>query len=398
MLFPELIPDIEGLTEKLNRCSGFFFKFISANESRETGSHQAGIYMPSGSWPLFFDRAGRPDEIKDVWVDVDFYDGRKTKSRYVWYASKSEYRLTNGFNFLEPQNTGDLLVLGRKDADSFFAAVIEDAAVIEEFLNLPGICSEDATKLLKLRRSGPEILVEELHPDHVLEHAFESYLKEIETDFPPATEVARAARQFSQNRQVTVENADRLLLEWLDMEYRLFKFIEKRRFDTAKEQGFDSVEDFMKTASSLMNRRKSRAGLSLEIHLRYIFDQLNVSYSTQAVTENKKRPDFLFPSAEAYKAPDFPAGRLKMLAVKTTCKDRWRQVLSEANRISLKHLFTLQKGITGSQLSEMEDAGLQLVVPEPNLAFFPPEHRKKILPLSLFIESLEPDPHPLFSQ
>jgi hypothetical protein len=35
---------------------------------------------------------------------------------------------------------------------------------------------------------------------------------------------------------------------------------------------------------------------------------------------------------------------LRMLAVKTTCKDRWRQILNEADKIHQVHLFTLQEG------------------------------------------------------
>lgn len=54
------------------------------------------------------------------------------------------------------------------------------------------------------------------------------------------------------------------------------------------------------------------------------------------VIEGGKRPDFLFPTQVAYEDPAFPANRLRMLAAKTTCKDRWRQVLNEANRITTK--------------------------------------------------------------
>ena len=54
-----------------------------------------------------------------------------------------------------------------------------------------------------------------------------------------------------------------------------------------------------------------------------------------------------------------------MLAVKTTCKDRWRQALNEADRINVKHLLTLQPKISLNQTSEMGDSNLQLVVPSP---------------------------------
>ncbi len=45
-----------------------------------------------------------------------------------------------------------------------------------------------------------------------------------------------------------------------------------------------------------------------------------------------------------------------MLAVKTTCKDRWRQILNEAQRIKPKHLLTLQEGVSHRQFDEMQES------------------------------------------
>ena len=60
-----------------------------------------------------------------------------------------------------------------------------------------------------------------------------------------------------------------------------------------------------------------------------------------------------------------------MLATKTTYRDRWRQVISEADRIPMKHLLTLQEGVSEAQFREMVGANVQLVVPEPLMAKFP---------------------------
>ena len=67
-----------------------------------------------------------------------------------------------------------------------------------------------------------------------------------------------------------------------------------------------------------------------------------------------------------------------MLGAKTTCKDRWRQVINEANRIEIKHLFTLQPGISKNQLKEMADNGVQLVVPQKNISTFPAEYQSSL--------------------
>ena len=52
-----------------------------------------------------------------------------------------------------------------------------------------------------------------------------------------------------------------------------------------------------------------------------------------------------------------------MLGAKSTLKDRWRQVLSEATRIETKHLLTLEPGVSTNQTDEMQAKRLQLVVP-----------------------------------
>ena len=60
------------------------------------------------------------------------------------------------------------------------------------------------------------------------------------------------------------------------------------------------MDEFVRVANVVLNRRKSRAGKSLEHHLSAIFDGNGIEYSSQAVTEGNKKPDFLFPSQEAY--------------------------------------------------------------------------------------------------
>ena len=100
---------------------------------------------------------------------------------------------------------------------------------------------------------------------------------------------------------------------------------------------------------------------------------------------NNKKPDFLFPNAECYHNFEFPAEELTMLGAKTTCKDRWRQVINEADRIEIKHLFTLQPGISKNQLKEMADNGVKLVVPQKNISTFPAEYQSSLSSLSGFI-------------
>ena len=62
--------------------------------------------------------------------------------------------------------------------------------------------------------------------------------------------------------------------------------------------------------------------------------------------------------------PGIPPDKITVLALKTTCRDRWRQVLEEAPDVPKRHILTLQPGISVSQLRQMKAANVSLVVPE----------------------------------
>lgn len=73
------------------------------------------------------------------------------------------------------------------------------------------------------------------------------------------------------------------------------------------------------------------------------------------------------------------------MGAKTTCKDRWRQVVTEADRVDTKYLCTLQQGNTVQQMKEMQSEHVVLVVPKPYIKSYPPEFRDSILDLKTFI-------------
>jgi hypothetical protein len=153
--------------------------------------------------------------------------------------------------------------------------------------------------------------------------------------------------------------------------------------------GFPTIDDFVARAQSILQRRKARSGRSLELHARQIFleERLKegVQFSHQPQSEFKKRPDFLFPSEAAYKDTNFPISKLRMLAVKTTCKDRWRQIVGEADRIDQKHLLTLQQGVSENQFREMVASGVQLVVPTNLVSSYPKVVRPHLQSFECFI-------------
>ena len=135
----------------------------------------------------------------------------------------------------------------------------------------------------------------------------------------------------------------------------------------------------------MLQRRKSRSGRSLELQVRAILNEENVNHTAQPTVETSNRPDFIFPSQADYMNLGFPVGRLRMLACKSTVKERWEQVVGEADRIPLKHLFTLQERVPENQYDKMKNRGVCLVVPSSLHSTYPPSVRAELLSLEDFV-------------
>lgn len=165
------------------------------------------------------------------------------------------------------------------------------------------------------------------------------------------------------------QDPDGALVGWYDWEDRLFREFEaelvSRDIKPEHVAGKVDVEFLLEYFKSVHNRRRSRAGHAFAHHIRAVLDASGVLYQSEVNTENAKKLDFLMPNGILYHDEDIPSDLLTALGAKTTCKDRWRQVLSEAHRISEKHLITLESPITQQQLDEMSSENLRLVIPKP---------------------------------
>jgi hypothetical protein len=192
---------------------------------------------------------------------------------------------------------------------------------------------------------------------------------------------------------IVQDDPDGALMAWMNHEEKLFRTLEKRIVADRLKAGFgkngEDVDEFIGFSLSVQNRRKARVGGALENHLEHIFKTLKIRHSHGKVTENKTKPDFIFPSIEDYLTPSFPAAQLTMLGSKSTCKDRWRQVLSEAKRILEKHLLTLEPSISEAQTDEMKDSDLQLVIPKSIHETYSAGQQKWLMTLSEFIKMVQ---------
>ena len=91
-----------------------------------------------------------------------------------------------------------------------------------------------------------------------------------------------------------------------------------------------------------------------------------------------------------YHNSSFSVDRLCALAAKTTCKDRWRQILNEADRLKdgTKYLCTLQQGISSAQMDEMQAENVILVVPKDYIVTYPGDRRERIWTIRRFVQHI----------
>lgn len=362
-----------------------YCKFLSANDTGDTGTHQAGIYIAKNAISILFDKPGEKGSNKDKFVKIRWQDDFTTESRFIYYGAgtRNEYRITRfgrDFPFLRTEHTGDLFVLAKNDSENYSGYILETEDDINAFLDAFAMSPTD---------TGAVIHQEDVRLDTRAELAFYDFIESLTVDFPVSVEMSAAARHIFNtvynHEENIVLNPDNHLISWIDTEYRLFRKIEFSRYGDIITKGFQTVEQFIEVSNMVLNRRKSRAGKSLEHHLSAIFNGNSLVYQAQPRTEGNKRPDFLFPGEAAYRDLAYPSEQLIFLGAKTTCKDRWRQVINEANRIHDKHLFTLQQGISAQQLDEMEAEHVILVVPAPYISAYPQEKRGNIWTLKKFI-------------
>lgn len=366
-----------------------FVKRLSANDTGLTGSHQVGSYIPKvtlgEAFPSFIPWVGTPKSYPIALIDSHNMPAKRITATF--YESKNEGRLTGWVQGVgnspmqDGENTGALTIF------AFQLNGSQDCELVKVW-----ICKDLEEELYFEREVGP------VDPDnHISVRGDELSLSLKVTDssskleipdqwkseFPNGKEIAEFIHNsFPLNKKC----ADVRILLYRQYEMDLFVEIERSYVMPLIKGGFNDVESFVAVANSVLNRRKSRSGKSLEYHLEKIFKQENLlDFGVQCVTEAKKKPDFLFPGCKAYHDDEYPADKLRMLAVKTTLKDRWRQVLNEASKISEVHLFTLQKGVSINQFNEMESEGVTLVVPKDLVASYPKEIRSKLVSLENFI-------------
>jgi len=332
--------------------------------------------------------------------ELTWYDARQ-KAREERNVQRTEYRLYFSDNtVIQSANAGDILIIAKqKNNDELLLIVAEKETTIASqllwlfgfsSLEHPGFSIREELELEQDRIAfASRVVLENIGIEVEIgdENYLDDMLKKFNGSFPSTKEFSAYARATLTDIDFS-SDFDSVLMTCYEREEILFRTLERYIVADRLSRGFggnDGVEDFFQFSISAQNRRKSRAGLALENHLEFIFQKNKIRYDRTPVTENKSKPDFLFPGIKEYKDTTFNAINLTMLGVKSTCKDRWRQVLTEAKRIETKHILTLESAISINQTNEMKHNSLQLVVPQKIHSTYKPEQQNWLLTMNDFI-------------
>ncbi|SEU04634.1 type II restriction endonuclease [Pseudomonas graminis] len=402
-----------------DRISDYFegvaAKYLTAVDADRARSNQHEIGgLPAVGFKKYLGTPGKDVEnrfdAKQVYITDESLAPEVVDGSVTWYDCRRkqphrrpEYRLYYYRNAVtELLTEGDFLLIAKMRDDSLLMVFTSAGSSIESQLRAlfgldvigtsftPGRL--DSMELLLPLRNMLEDLGLELNPKttndgYWLDRVVEKFGDD---GFPSTAQFSLFARNTSPGNVDPFVCPDSAILDWMGHEEMLFRILERHLISKKLDLGFaDDVESFISFSLSVQNRRKSRVGFAFEDHLDEIFKSNGLRYEQGrgkfGVTENNSRPDFLFPGFAEYRDPLFPDECLLMLGAKTTCKDRWRQVLSEADRISQKHLVTLEAAISTRQTSEMRAQALQLVVPKAIHSTYTKEQEAWLYSLSDFI-------------
>lgn len=393
------------MTSLSNYFKGTASKYLSAvdatpvSNQHEIGSNKfVSILGNPGSEKLRF-KANflffNPDiEEPELFSDtVTYYDTRLNQPHrapeyrlYYRHNPVTEQLLEGDFCLIGLQTNGELLIaIARPGSDH--ERRLRYLFDVENAKNQWTIGNEVSTEELDLAsRSILEPLGIELLDS--TEEMLERLIEKFGLKFPPTRDFSAFARESSGPHVSAMDDPDLALEEWMKQEELLFRTLERAIVAIRLREGFQDVDPFISFSLSVQNRRKSRVGHALENHLEAIFISTGVRYQRGARTEGNAKPDFLFPGAKEYHDVTVSSPPLRMLAAKSTCKDRWRQILAEAERIPNKHLFTLETAISESQTREMASHSVQLVVPTSIAKTYSKQQQAGLMSLKGLIQTL----------
>ena len=411
-LFASEPAPLETLDALLREADAVYLKKLSLNDwqwTENTDAHQGGVYIPAEARDSgFFPKLSRKErkttghEIFECFFDIDWIiPAERKKARLVNYRSKGEEthltRLVKSeFAQISPAS---LLVIFRmaksESAIPQYRAMVADSSGpaferLADIFDLKCDFHSDIRiprKALDSAARRAEVFLNDA-VDAFFEGRFSSFSKAHER-MPDTVEMAELARRaFFQTSGLKSLNpfalrtpGDAVMTISRDIEYGIFKEYQLRARaceliktifgddpgktspQAAVRAAISNFDDINRIFLSAGQQRKSRAGYSFEHHLKRMLLDGDIPHEEQVVIESKKRPDFILPSLRVYKDASRNTEDALVLSLKTTLKERWKQVHGEIKNCDL-YLGTLDENIAANAIEDMATQGIRLVVPE----------------------------------
>ncbi|UXI04732.1 type II restriction endonuclease [Photobacterium sp. TY1-4] len=370
---------------------------VNAGIGEDLGTPDDGSQIKIAATLVYLsEEEGEPVIVEDTvtWYDTRYQDPTRSPEWRLYYKSND---VSNRF---EP---GDFFMIAATHEGTLLMIFCPPGSEYEEQIRtLFGVRDTETNKRgltgVQVGRPGFALPVRLMFARYGIEIGsdgtdyLELILDRFGATFPKTKDFSKFARDLT--REISpVDTPDTALIEWMETEESAFRQLEKHIVQQRLREGFgengDDVDEFVRFSLSVQNRRKSRSGHAFENHIETILLANGIQFDRGAKTEGRQKPDFLFPDSKSYSDTSFPGDKLRILGAKTTCKDRWRQVLAEAKRIPRKHLITMEPAISEAQTQQMEELQLQLVVPEAIQASYQPAQAEWLMSFRDFIDEIQ---------
>lgn len=126
----------------------------------------------------------------------------------------------------------------------------------------------------------------------------------------------------------------------------------------------DKLEDVRKVFKSLNNSVFSIAGNTFERYIRMWLESCSIPFEKGRV-DGERSPDFILPAIAYYmNAKKRRRDDAMLLSAKTTCRERYTEILSEGSLVDTRYLATLDNAVPAKSIRKMAGFQIFMIVTE----------------------------------
>lgn len=189
------------------------------------------------------------------------------------------------------------------------------------------------------------------------------------------------------------DDADGVFMAWNTVTDDVFFGLERHFLQGELDGHFANqtsidIDLFYRVAKSRTNARFSRAGATFESHLAALLASHNLRFTAQSTEmADGSKPDFLLPGRDEYEDDEL-VETVTFLGAKTTARERWRQLVGEASRVTERFFATRDKKVSGHALATMNNNGVHPVMAKPLIDELYPTSGGLIMPFCEFLDEV----------